>query len=123
MKETKTEGFVLVMVIVAIALAGMVMFVLSEGSRTMIFQTDTAYLNACRRNLVSSGLAWAKANAASAAEGEAVLDVNDLGVREASLKVSVVSDSNEAPGVLIATSVSRRTRTLRDEAVWPMETP
>ena len=123
MKKTKTEGFVLVMVIVAIALVGMVMFVLSEGSRTMIFQTDTAYLNACRRNLVSSGLAWAEANAASAVEGEMVLDVNDLGVREASLSVSVISDPNEAPSARITTSVSRRTRTLRDEAIYPMETP
>ena len=101
----------------------MIMFVLSEGSRTMIFQGDTAYLNACRRNLVSSGLAWAKANAASATEGETVLDVNDLGVRSASLKVSVVSEPNEAPSVRIATSVSRRTRTLRDEATYPVTRP
>jgi hypothetical protein len=123
MKKTTKQGFVLVMVIVAIALTGMVMFVLSDGSRTMIFQTDTAYLNACRRNLVSSGLAWAKTNAGSTAEGEMVLDVNDLGVGDASLRVSLVSEPNEAPSIRIATSVSRRTRTLRDEATYAVIRP
>ncbi len=111
------------LIILAVALTGMVMFVLSGGSRTMIFQADTAYLDACRRNMVSSGLAWVRANAASAVGGEVALDVNDLGVRDGMLRVSVVSEPNEAPSVRVATRVSRKIRTLRSEAVYPIARP
>jgi len=38
------------------------MLVLAGGANTMLFQSDTAYLQAVERNLVASGLAWAKRN-------------------------------------------------------------
>ncbi len=62
MKKPRQKGFVLILVITAMAIIGLEMYVLAGGANTMLFQSDTAYLKACERNLITSGLAWAKQN-------------------------------------------------------------
>ncbi len=62
MKKPRQKGFALVLVITAMAIIGLEMHVLTSGANTMLFQADTAYLEACKRNLITSGLAWAKRN-------------------------------------------------------------
>ncbi len=62
MKQLRQNGFVLILVITAIAAIGAEMFVLTGGANTMLFQSDTAYLQAVERTLVAIGLAWAKRN-------------------------------------------------------------
>jgi hypothetical protein len=56
----RDRGTVLTLVIVAVMLVGVIMFVLTEGSNTMLFQADAAYLQAVERNLIASGLTWAR---------------------------------------------------------------
>jgi hypothetical protein len=56
MKKQRQKGFALVLVITAMAVIGLEMYVLTGGSNTMLFQSDTAYLEACKRNLITSGL-------------------------------------------------------------------
>ena len=122
MDKNRTNGFVLVLVIMALMLVSVIMFVLSSGSSTMMFQTNTAYLTACQRNLTASGLAWArgsvKGQEADAPEQPVTLDVNDLGIRVASLTVALNSSEDQRPQVRIATSVSRSARTLSNEVVY-----
>ena len=62
MKNSRRKGVALILAIIAMAIIGLEMHVLSSGSSTMLFQSDRAYLEACKRNLITSGLAWAKRN-------------------------------------------------------------
>lgn len=93
MKTLRNKGFVLFLVIAAIALVGVIMVVLTAGADTMVFQSDTAYLGAIERNLTASGLAWARLNARDvspqAANRTVSLDVANMGVRGSSLTVVV----------------------------------
>ena len=57
MKEQKQKGFVLVLVITVIAVVGIQMFALAGIANTMQFQSHTAYLRACERNLLAT-LLW-----------------------------------------------------------------
>jgi len=59
MKLRKQRGFVLVLIITLLALIGAEMYVLAAGSNVILSQANEAYLDACERNLVESGLAWA----------------------------------------------------------------
>ncbi len=61
----RNRGAILTFVIVALMLMGVVMFVLTGGANTMLFEADTAYVQALERNLIASGLAWAKERASS----------------------------------------------------------
>jgi len=108
MRVAKAEGFVLVLVIVALSLVGVVMFVLTEGSNTMLFQADRAYLGAVERNLTASGLAWARHQAV---QGDAVpstgpieLDVSRFKGRQAVLVVSFTRIDSAAASVRVETS-------------------
>jgi hypothetical protein len=56
----RNQGAILTLVIVALILVGVVMFVLTGGANVMLFQADTAYLQAVQRSLIASGLAWAR---------------------------------------------------------------
>jgi len=56
----RQRGFILAFVITALALVGVVMFVLAGGSNVILFHADSAYLRAVERNLNASGLAWAR---------------------------------------------------------------
>ena len=123
MNKNRKNGFVLVLVIMALMLVSVIMFVLSTGSSKMMFQSDTAYLKACQQNLTASGLAWARGNAkgrdVASPEQPVVLDVDGLGMRDALLTVEFISGSEAAlPQVRITTTVSRSARTLRNEAAY-----
>ncbi len=85
MKKPRQKGFVLILVITAMAVIGLEMYVLTGGANTMLFQSDTAYLKACKRNLVTSGLAWAKQNIRNnnreTFEKTVELDVSKMNIR------------------------------------------
>lgn len=119
MKTLKNRGFVLILVITAIATIGIEMFVLAGVANTMQFQSHRAYLEACRRNLTASGLAWARQNVSKKA-GEVVpqtieLDVSRMNVRGAGLELTVSPPSERKAEILIKTSCSRGRQTLRGE--------
>jgi hypothetical protein len=103
------RGFVMVLLIFFIAVIGLETVILSGISNTTAFETNQAYLHACRENLVISGIAWAKANADRAGANEATdLDIESLGLRKAELKVTVSAGRKEAD-ILALCSVARQT--------------
>jgi len=127
MKKPRQKGFALVLVITAMAIIGLEMHVLTSGANTMLFQADTAYLEACKRNLVTSGLAWAKRNIQNnnkeTFEKAVELDVSKIfygsgsrRIRDASLIVTIRGlPTDKAPQAQINVSCSRGRRTFKDE--------
>jgi type II secretory pathway pseudopilin PulG len=125
MKNQRKNGFVLVLVIVAMAIIGVTMLVLSTGANTMVFQSNTAYLQACQRNLVASGLAWAKQQIKSRSKenlDRAIdLDVTEMDIRGSTLAVFIRIPTDKQPEVQINTSCSRARRTLRHDDKYRIE--
>lgn len=116
------RGFVLTLVIVALALTGVVLFVLTEGSSAMLFRADNAYLQAAERNLITSGLALArqKISAGLPIEGPFEPNVAAFGVPDGKLLVQVLDVQSDKASVHIKTSCrkGRRTRdTSRDYTI------
>jgi len=117
MKKTSQKGFVLVLVIMAVAIIGIEMFVLAGIANTMQFQSQRAYLQACERNLLASGLAWARLNIPDKT-GESPaktiqLDVSEMNIRAAALDVTIRLGRENEADVLVNTSCSRGRQTLK----------
>jgi D-alanyl-D-alanine dipeptidase len=115
----RQAGFVLVLVIIAIAVIGIEMFALAGVANTMQFQSHTAYLQACRRNLTASGLAWARQNIPNKT-GESVpeaikLDTGEMNIRGSALDLTISRPSDKEAEVLIRSSCSRGRQTLKGE--------
>ena len=125
MKKTRHNGFVLILVIVAIAVIGFQMFALSDIANTMQFQSNTAYLKACERNLLASGLAWARENTRNKSsevfDKTIQLDVSKLNIRASALDVTISIASDEEAEVQINTSCSRGRQTLRETGTYRIE--
>ena len=117
MGKPRRNGFVLILVIIVMALIGVVMFVLTEGANTMLFQSNRAYLEAVERNLIASSLTWAKQNIESQKaeifKRTIDLDIADLDIQDATLSVVVVPARGKEAEVEVSTSCSRGRRTLR----------
>lgn len=122
MKKQRQKGFALVLVITAMAVIGLEMYVLTGGSNIMLFQSDTAYLEACKRNLITSGLAWAKLNIRNNNkenfEKAVELDVSKMNIRDASLIVTISPTADKAPQAQINVSCSRSRRTFRADDIY-----
>ena len=108
----------LVLVIVAIAVIGVQMAVLGDIANTMQFQSQNAYLKACERNLLASGLVWAKENVREKSseifDRTLQLDVSKLNIRDSALSVTANIASDEEAEVQIYTTCSRSRQTLRE---------
>jgi hypothetical protein len=111
MNHRKHNGFVLMFVITTLVLMGAMLAVLGNMSRTFVFETNQAYLEACSRNLSASGLAWAKHamnNKSSTLSGGRIpLDVNDMKMPHATLSLDIAPPTNGKSQVAVHTSVSR----------------
>ena len=116
MKKTRQNGFIMIYVIVSIALIGAVMFVLTDDSNTMLFQSDRAYLRAVQRNLAASGLAWArhsiKTQRTETFNKPVELDITSLNIRGSTLTVTIDAAADQKPQVQIDASCTRARRTL-----------
>ena len=92
------------------------MYALTGGSNTLLFESDTAYLQAAQRDLQKSGLAWAEYIIHSEKTepfGTPVqLDTTRLGIRGASLTVTIPAPKDARAKVYITSSISRARRTL-----------
>ncbi len=119
------NGFVMIIVIAAMAVIGMVMYLLANDSNIILFQSNTAYLRAVERNLTASGLAWAKQNIKNqnneAFDKSIELDVADMNIRESSLTVFIYAPTDKEPEVQINTSCSRSRRTLTNNVQYKIE--
>jgi len=116
MKNPQQNGFVLIIVIAAMGLVGASMIVLTGSANKILFQSDTAYLQACQRNLVTSGLAWTKRNIKNESKETfnrtIELDVTSMSISGATLSVNIGVQKDQEVEVQINTSCSRVRRTL-----------
>ena len=125
MKKARRNGFVLILVIVAIAVIGVQMSALADIANTMQFQSQNAYLKACERNLLASGLVWAKENIRNK-NGEILdttiqLDTSEMNIRGSALDVTVSRASDSQAEVRIDTSCSRGRQTLRETGKYRID--
>lgn len=125
MSKARQKGFVLVFVIVIIALIAIQMSVLANIANTMQFQSQTAYLKACERNLLTSGLLWAKENArekdSEIFDKTIQLDVSKLNIRDSALDITIKTVSNHDAEVQIDTLCSRSRQTLKKTGKYKIE--
>jgi hypothetical protein len=119
MKQTRQKGFALVLVITALAIIGLEMHVLSSGANTMLYQSNRAYLEACKRNLITSGQAWAKQNLRNNSidtfEKTVELDIDKLNIKDSSLTVTISVPTNKEPQAQINVSCSRSRQTFKSD--------
>ncbi len=125
MKMPNRNGFVLVLVVTAIAVIGIEMFALAGVANTMQFQSHAAYLRACERNLLASGLAWARQNIpekTGESTGQTIqLDVSEMNIRASALEVTIRVGPDKEADVLVNTSCSRGRQTLRGKGRYRIE--
>ena len=125
MKNKRQKGAALVLAIIAMAIIGLDMHVLSSGTNTMLYQSDRAYLEACKRNLIMSGLNWAKLNTQNnnteTFDKSVELDVSNLNIKNSSLIVTVSIPTNEEPQAQINVSCSRNRRTLKSDKKYQIK--
>jgi len=125
MKIQRRRGFVLILVIMAIIVIGIEMFALSGIANTMQFQSQNAYLKACRRNLLASGLLWANENTREKSseifDRTIQLDVSKMNIRASALDVTASIASDEGVEVQIYTSCSRGRQTLKGTGKYRIE--
>ncbi len=117
MKRRRENGFVMLLIIVALALIAVEIFVLTAGSNTILFQANDAYLEACERNLTASGLAWAqrsmKRPEAETFDKSIKLDLSDMNIRGSALSVTIGQPENEQSHIQVITSCRRGRQRLR----------
>ena len=109
----------------AIIVIGIEMFALSGIANTMQFQSQNAYLKACRRNLLASGLLWANENSREKSseifDKTIQLDVSKMNIRASALDVTMSITSDEEAEVQIYTSCSRGRQTLKGAGKYRIE--
>ena len=113
----RNQGAILTLVIVALMLVGVAMFVLTGGSNAMLFQADAAYLQAVQRDLIGSGLAWAREKVSNSTEVQSTtpieLDTAAFGLPSAKLVVRILDVQGDTAQVSIETSCHKGRQTLR----------
>jgi len=116
MKQTKRNGYVLVLVIMALIVVAAEMFVLTGAANILLFQANTAYLEACNRNLVASGLAWVRHSVKDknlkSFNTAVKLDLAHINIPQGSLVVIVGGQGYETLEVQIKASCNRGRQTL-----------
>jgi hypothetical protein len=125
MRKTRQNGFVLILVIVAIAVITVQMSVLADIANTMQFQSNTAYLNACQRNLLASGLVWARENTGNNSgkffDETVQLDVSKMNIRGSTLNITIHRTSDSQAEVQVDTSCSRGRQTQKSTGKYEIE--
>lgn len=122
MKNRKNKGFILVLIAVLVALTGIIMAFLTSTSKTMLFQSNKNYLQACERNMIASALAWSEINIqkeSGETSGKTVeLDVTEMDIRGSSLTVNLSSPAQTSPQVRISTSCSFGRNNLTSDKIY-----
>ncbi|KPK43908.1 MAG: hypothetical protein AMJ65_04485 [Phycisphaerae bacterium SG8_4] len=122
MNRRERNGFVLVLVVTVIAVIGIQMFALAGIANTMQFQSHTAYLRACERNLLASGLGWARQNIQNEAgetPGKTIeLDVSRMGIRGSALGVTISTQAYGRAEVRVTSSCTRGRQTLNGDGKY-----
>lgn len=124
-KTKKNKGTVLVLIITVMALISVVLVFLSSASSSMTFQANEAYLQACERNLISSGLSWVKTNISkniiSDFNEPINLDVSEMEILNSSLDIKLLDMKDEKREVQIKTSCGRSRLNLTSRETYIIE--
>jgi len=124
-KNVKQNGFVLIIVIGAMAVIAIEMSILTHSSNLILFQSQAAYLEACEHNLTESGLAWAKLNIKNENiknfKETIELKIGEMGIRRAGLSVVADKPTNKQAKIQISTSCSRGRQGLRRRKKYKIE--
>ncbi len=125
MKKLKRDGFILLLIITVIALIGIQLSVLAAVSNIMLFQSDEAYLQACERNIMASGRAWARQNirnkSSESLNKTVELDVTEMNIRGSVLNVTISTSTGGEPEVRINTSCTRGRQTIKRDKKYKIE--
>ena len=125
MKRVRKSGFILSLVIVALGLLGVVMAVLGQGTNTMLFHANRAYLRAVERNLTASGLAWTqyqvRQGQADVSAEPVRLDIGSLHIRQGTLAVSFVQVGPASVDVRVEATCAKGRRSVSDEHNYAIE--
>jgi hypothetical protein len=123
-ETVRIKGTILVLVISVMALISVVLLFLSSASSTMTFQANQAYLQACERNLISSGLSWAKTNVPDSIPdiNEPIrLDVSEMNILNSSLDIKFLNLEDKQREVQIKTSCGRSRLNLSSSETYVIE--
>ena len=111
MKQHKNDGMVLILVIVLMALIGAALVMLTAGAKTLMYDANRHYLQACNRNLAASAYAWAqktvKDESGKIPTQKIELNTSTLGLKNADLTVSFASSNHDQVSVDIQTRCTR----------------
>ena len=121
MTYRRNSGFVMLIAIMLIALTAAALTLIAAGTRQLSTAAQSEYGEAVSRNLLGSGLAWARLNLAGLTEpaklGEISLDTAPLDQPERTIHISVASQSPDDLTAEITGSYVRgrttRTKSLR----------
>lgn len=125
LKTKRIKGFILVLVITIIGFVGVVMYFLAGASNSMMFQANEVYLQACERNLISSGLNWARTNIQKnnfqEIDDTIQLDISDMDILNSSLNVIINKPENKNYKVQINSSCSRSRNNFKTSETFTIE--
>jgi type II secretory pathway component PulK len=119
------RGIALILVMLSLAVAGLVLIVVTESFRMSVYQYRQNTLNVHTRNIHESALAWAQENATTLRQmqaGEQIdLEMSDLKIREASCRVTI-QDTQVAPlTISVSSSCSHRRHAMRRTEAYVIE--
>jgi hypothetical protein len=120
----RNDGFIMLIVICILALIAIYMIILTSDANTFIFQSDRAYLEACRQNLTASGLNWANKNISDLKPTTSTIELNtaDIGIKTAALSVKLTAGEKGKYQVEINTSCSKARQRLCSVKKFTIET-
>lgn len=125
MKTRKPNGFIIILLVMVIALITVVLVFLSTASNTMMFQANDVYLQACERNIISSGLNWAKTSIqkdnSQIFNNMIELDITEMDILNSSLDIKISGPTEEQYQVQIQTSCGRARLNLISEETYIIE--
>ena len=105
MRNHQKKGLTLIIVLLVLALVGVAIFILAEISRSIIFESNMAYVQACKRNMTASALVWASKNHKDLTVDEKSkvisLDIEALKIKGGSLTIELLEAGKETPNVEI----------------------
>ncbi len=113
-------GAALLFVLMALALVGAGMVLLTGAANNMIFESRRMLFEAHRRSLRASGVAWARAHPQPGAK---TLDVKALGIEGAALEVKVLRPEGRPPAVQVTATCRLADRPARSTRTYLIEPP
>jgi len=112
-KHKRKNGYVLMLVVLAISLVGFHLAIMTASSNLIMFQADQAYLYACQDNLKASAVAWAETNTKQkTADKEIQLDTIEMNIPRSQLTVKISPSENQKASLDVTATCSKARNTM-----------